>query len=304
MDEHRYPVPPEVSRAFTEISHRARFIQHMFQSVSDPAPGSNFANVDARYPFEKVSDRARHYVSSALEHLIMWADYAAPLKFHPEQTTTFTMRPAQTLARAALESGAQAVWLLDTTDPIECLRRHLSLIRWDLSEYRKSRLDAVGKARVRLLDEELVARVAPVFTEEQVRPPNGYLWVIQQACRPGDLDLDAASAERLWRAASGSAHGMYWTNLELTSIEVGEEYEPGHFRTVTTPDPQPMADVLEASSKVVTYAALKYVMYSGEDPAPRIARAREWLAERVPLKPGAAPDVRNRLASGVGSEEW
>jgi hypothetical protein len=41
---------------------------------------------------EKVSDRARHYVTAALRHMLMWADYAAPFKFHPEQAVT--LRPS------------------------------------------------------------------------------------------------------------------------------------------------------------------------------------------------------------------
>jgi len=294
--ENLIAVPPSVSQAFTEIAQGARYAQHMVKSCGAPTSGSNFAKVNDLYPFEKVSDRARHYVTAGLEHLVMWADFAAPFKFHPEQTTTFTMRPTYALARAALESAAQAVWLMDTTDPIECVQRHLRLIRWDLEEHRKSRLDPEGKEQVKERDRKLVERVARVFTEDQICPPQGYLWIIQQACRPNDLDLDAAQAERLWRAASGAAHGMYWTNLELTIIEIGNEYEPGQFRTVTLPDSQAMVDVLRASEKMVTYAALKYVLFSGEDPAPLMAGARSWLAQQITLKPEIDPNVRRRLA--------
>ena len=296
VEENRIPVPSDVSQAFTEIAQSARLTQHMVRSCGDPAPGSSFAQVNDLYPFEKVSDRARHYVTAGLEHLVMWADFAAPFKFHPEQTTTFTMRPTYALARAALESAAQAVWLMDTRDPTECVQRHLRLIRWDLDEYRKSHLDPAGKDRVRKRDTELVQRVAGVFTEDQIRPPQGYLWVLQQACRPDDLQLDMAQAERLWRAASGAAHGMYWTNLELTEVEVGEEYEPGHFRTITLPDPRAMLEVLQASEKVVTYAGLKYVLFLGEDPIRLMAGARAWLAQQITLKTEVDPDVRRRLA--------
>lgn len=206
------------------------------------------------------------------------------------------MRPTYALARAAMESAAQAVWLMDTRDPVECVQRHLRLIRWDLEEHRKSHLDPQGKNQVNERDKKLIERVAQVFTKDQIRPPQGYLWVIQQACRPSDLDLEAAQAERLWRAASGAAHGMYWTNLELTEVEVGQEYEPGHFRTVTLPDPRAILDVLRASEKMVTYAAFKYLLFSGEDPTRLMAGARTWLAQEITLKPGADPNVRRRLA--------
>lgn len=93
MNDKRFPVSPEASRAFTEIAQGTRLCWRMFSSCGGPAPKSNFDQADAIYPFERVSDRAHHYVSAALEHLLMWADFAAPLKFHPEQTTTFTLRP-------------------------------------------------------------------------------------------------------------------------------------------------------------------------------------------------------------------
>ncbi len=97
--------------------------------MAKPVEGSNFVRANDLYPFEKVSDRARHYVDAAFEHTLMWADHVAPFKFHPDQTVSFTLRPTYTLARAALESAAQVVWLLSTRDPLECIRRHLRLIR-------------------------------------------------------------------------------------------------------------------------------------------------------------------------------
>lgn len=270
----------------------------MLKSCGDPASGSNFNQVNELYPFEKVSDRARHYVSAALEHLTMWADFAAPFKFHPQQTTTFTMRPTMALARAALESSAQAVWLMDTRDPIECVRRHLRLIRWDIAEHRKSYLDPEGKKRVERRDHMLIERVQKVFTEDQIRPPNGYLWVIQQACRPDDLTLESAQAERLWRAMSGAAHGMYWTNLELTNVEVRDEYEPGHFRTLTLPDPTALVEALEAGFRMTQYGTLKYLSHAGADIEALSIPAMRWLADNITLRPDADPATRSRLAAG------
>lgn len=292
----RVPLPEHVGAAFTEVAQGSRLLWHTFHNSGDPSIGSNFAQANELYPFEKVSDRARHYVAAAFEHLLMWADFAAPFKFHVEQSTTFTMRPTYVLARASLESAAQAVWLLDTRDPVECVRRHLRLIRWDLEEHRKSRPDEAGKAEVRARDAALLSRVAAVFPEEELRPPQGYLWVIQQACQPPDLEVDKAEAEKYWRMASGAAHGMYWTNLELNNIDVGEEYEPGHFRTTMLPDPDAMVRMLNISFKVTQYAALKYLGYAGVDIASRLSLARRWLAEEITLRPGTDPEVRRQLA--------
>lgn len=121
----------------------------------------------------------------------------------------------------------------------------------------------------------LLTHVAEFFTEEELRPPNGYLDVLKSACDADGLDLDAASVERLWRAASGAAHGMYWPNLELQRLTVGDEYEPGHFRARSLPDSAVMVDVIEAAYKMSRYAALKYLLFS----------------ENITLKPDVDPEL-------------
>jgi hypothetical protein len=147
-----------------------------------------------------------------------------PLIFHPDQVVNVTLRPAYTLARATMEAAAQAVWLMDTRDPIECVRRHLSLIRWDLQEYRKSKTDLSDKQAISATEDDLLHRVSRVFEPGDIKPPRGYLDVIRTACDAKGLDLEADAAERLWSAASGAAHGKYWPTLELQRIQVGEEY--------------------------------------------------------------------------------
>lgn len=275
----------------------------MLTSFGDPSPGSNFARINDLYPYEKVSDRARHYLSAALEHLHMWADFVAPLKFHPEQTTTHSLRPALALARAALETSAQAVWLMDACDALECVRRHLSLIRWDLAEHRKSKLTGEEKSAVKARDHQLLERVAEVFDSTQIAPPQGYLWVIQRACDAKDLRLAPAEAERLWRAMSGAAHGMYWTNLELSDLQIIGEYEPGHYRAIAHPDPTAMVDALQASSTMTDYGVLQFLSHSGADIEALYNSALKWLASEVPLKPTAAPDTRLRLAESYSFHE-
>jgi hypothetical protein len=290
-----YPVPEEHSQEFTAVAQGSRIAWHMVQACGDPLDGSNFAKVNELYPFEKVSDRVRHYVEAAFEHLLMWADNVAPFKFHPEQTVNFTLRPTYTLARAALESSAQAVWILSSADPEECVRRHLSLIRWDLHEHRKSSPTPEHKDRCRDRESDLLARVSSSFTEEEVRPPNGYLAVLQSACEPNDLDLDAITVERLWRAASGAAHGMYWPNLELQTLTIGDEYEPGHFRAQELPDVTVMVEVIQAALKMSQYAAYRYVIFSGLNLSELVGPAMRWLTENITLKPDADAEVLKRL---------
>lgn len=56
----------------------------ILHNVEDPSPDSNFAQINAIYPNEKASDWHRSYLTAALEHLLVWADIVAPLRFHPD----------------------------------------------------------------------------------------------------------------------------------------------------------------------------------------------------------------------------
>lgn len=273
---------------------------HVLSHAGDPAPGSNFAHVMDLYPFEKVSDRSQAYLSAAFEHLILWADYVAPFKFHPEQVTNFALRPTYTLARAALESAAQAVWILATRDPLECIRRHLCLMRWDLAEHAKSKADPDEKQKIRDHDIGLVARVANVFREDQINPPGGgYLQVMQAACNEEkDLALDAVDVERIWRAASGAAHGKYWPTIDLQSV-TPEEYEDGQFRAVTLPDPVGMAEAMRTAFKMAQFGVLRHADYLGADIDALIEKARAWLASQITFRDDADAAVVGMLSQPV-----
>jgi hypothetical protein len=299
VSEPRTPVDEENTRRWTAVAHSARVHHRVMMTVGEPQPGSNLADVGELYPFEKVADRVRSYITAGIEHMVMWADFTAPLKFHEEQVTNHTLRPAYTLSRATIEASAQAVWILNTLDPMECVRRHLSLIRWDLQEHRKSKLDLTEKRVIQMREDDLIRRVSSVFTAAEIKPPTGYLEVIRSACDAKSLDLDADAAERLWRAASGAAHGKYWPTLELQSIELGEEYEPNRFRSIQLPNASAMTEVLEAANTISSYAVVMYAQYSGAHVAAILREAMEWLGERVPLKPGATRDDLDRIRQSV-----
>ncbi len=275
------------SQAWTAVAHSARVDHRAVTLVGDPLGGSNFADVARLYPYEKVSDRVRAYLMAGIEHMLTWADLTAPLKFHEEQVTNVMLRPAYTLARATIEASAQAVWLMDTLDPIECIRRHVSLMRWDLQEHRKSKIDQAEKDVIKARETELLRRVSQVFKPEDIKPPNTYLEVIRSACTARGLSLDADSVERIWRAASGAAHGKYWPTLDLQHIQVGDEYEPGHHRTVQLPDASAITEVLEAANTMSQYGVALYAQYAGADVAAVLGEATAWVAERVQLKPAA-----------------
>lgn len=294
MATERVLVDASSSLAWTEVAQGARLSWHTFVNVPPPVSGSNFDRAMELFPDEPVADRARSYTAAALEHLILWADVAAPLRFHPEHEVHFQQRPPYTLARAAMEAAAQAIWMLDTRDPAECIRRHLCLIRWDLQEHRKSKLDPDEKLHVKSLEDALLRRVAPTFSEQQIQPPPGYLWVIRQACAPDDLALHADEIERLWRGASGSAHGMYWPTKDLQKV-VEIQGHDGSTRHVRIADSEKITAVLRAAYTLTQYAVLKYAQFAGADIGALIDESRAWLADKITIRADADPEVLGRF---------
>ncbi|MCL3818552.1 hypothetical protein [Aeromicrobium wangtongii] len=290
----QFPVSEDISRAWTEIAQGARLSHRAFSSVGDPAPGSNFTLINAIYPWEKASDWSRSYIDAAYEHLIHWADFVAPFRFHPEQRVRQTLRPAYTLSRAALEASAQALWMLEGGSAKECARRHLSLVRWDFHEHHASKTTPEDKKTVKDREATLVEQSSGDFTEVETRKPDGgYLGIIHKAAklierRPADLD-------RIWRAASGAAHGKNWPSTDLQIVVPGEEYEPGQFRAIRIPDADGMTEVLTAAYDMTSRASLRYADHAGADIQANINEARRWLADQITLKEDADPEALRRL---------
>lgn len=271
----------------------ARMYNLALEGIPDPAPGSNLWQVNSIYPYEKASDWCRSYISAALEHTLYWADVAMPLSFASDHVVRHTLRPVFTLSRAAIESAAQAVWLLCAPDPVECARRHLSLIRWDYDEHRKSAVgDDALRRRVTEAEERLLERTTSVFEDSQTKKPS-LLAVIREAAAAVEMDPDRA--ERIWRASSGVAHGKAWPSNALQSVYPLSEYEPGHFRTLKVPDPDRMTEVLQAADKLTSFAVLQYAAFSGADLDSLLEEARLALVEKIPVRPDVDPDLVARL---------
>ena len=60
-----FRVDPENSLAWVKIAQSARFSNHVLTGVSDPAEGSNFAQVNSLYPPEHAPDWHRSYLDAA-----------------------------------------------------------------------------------------------------------------------------------------------------------------------------------------------------------------------------------------------
>lgn len=280
------------ARTWVAIAQEARMAHRVLHGVGDARRGSNFAQIDSVYPYEKASDWHRAYLTAALEHLIVWADIVAPFKFHPEHEVTHTFRPAYTLARAALEAASQAVWMSGGGSARECARRHLSLIRWDYEELRKSTGEAAGKKRIRDLDLDLIERLTGTFVEDELKQPTHFS-VLEATASAIGMVPDRLT--HLWRAASGAAHGKAWPAMSLQHVIPLEEYEPGQFRTLRIADTDGMTEVLQTASSMTTYGALRHADFCGADIAALLEDARLWLVSVTPFREDADPDVMDRL---------
>lgn len=287
------PVDEANSQAWAAVAYGTRTISHVLQSIGSPSPASNLQQVDDLYPFEKASDWHRSYLFAALEHLAVWADSVAPLKFHPEHRVLHTFRPAYTLARAAIEASSQAVWLTAGGTARECARRHLSLVRWDLAEQRKSAFSPEAKQVLKERDATLVQRAAAAFAEDELRPPN-QVEVLRAAAPVVDLEADHLVA--IWRAASGAAHGRVWPSLALQHVIPLVEYEPGQFHTFRVPDAAKMTEALQVAELITTQGVLRHADFCGADIPRLLEEARLWLLSVVPLREDADPQVVSFLS--------
>ncbi|ROR83285.1 hypothetical protein SAMN06295974_1352 [Plantibacter flavus] len=278
-------VDREQSRPWVEVAQSARILRDLLDETPPAIDGSPFSVIDEELP-QSCEKWCRSYLSSALEHLGMWADYVAPMNLHPDSAVRHDARPVQTLARAALESASQAVWIMASRDPSEVLRRHLSLVLADWAEQRKAEVDLERKAdlkkqRLDLLD---VLESHGVKVDEP-----SYLTLVTTAAHEvrtnlsdGDLG-DPAQVERLWRTAAGSAHGKMWPSLALrVSVEIDGQ-------SFSFPDADAMSSILVLANRVTQYGVLRFIDYAGHEPqlAELLRAASLRLYARIPKVEGA-----------------
>jgi hypothetical protein len=294
MEQARVLVDRETAHPWVEVAHSARLTQAFLRDVQTPNETSRFAQVDALYPSQPASRWCRGYLTAALEHLIMWADFAAPLKFHEEQVVIHALRPAQALARAAAESAAQAVWIMAADGPIEAVHRHLTLVLHDLDEQRKA---VVGDEKTRLAEtrKKAIEDLAKVTSVDDLKTPPSYLRLMREAsgeviAKGSTVDFPKTTddAERIWRASAGAMHGKRWPSLEQT-IELPNE----NGQLVMVPDPEAISKALKLADGITTYGILRFADYSGHGTniAEMLDNSLTELAKKLPLLEGASLDL-------------
>lgn len=282
----RIAIDRDTSRAWVEVAQASRILRDLLDGTPPAVKGSPLDVTDEFFPIESVERWCRSYLSAALEHLGMWADFAAPLKLHPDAELHHAPRPARTLARAALESASQAVWVLAADNAKEMARRHVTLVLDDWDEQRKAAIDPDVKSALKARRDEILEllRVAKM----NFRAPT-YLSLVTSAAAEVRKNLlsselgDPMQVERLWRASAGSAHGKMWPSIELrVSIEL--DGQPYSFA-----DASAMSAMLVLAKEVTSYGLVLFVDRAGHQSTlgERLTEtASSWYA-RIPKIPGA-----------------
>ncbi len=276
-DEHR--------ERWAAATYWVRGCELALKEAVDPRPDSWLAHADRLYRWEKVSAWSRSYLTAAIDHLLLWADLVAPYKFAEDHINHVRFRPYVMLGRAGLESSAHGVWLLaDVDDPRDCVRRHLRLMHRDF-EYQRKAQEAGGYgtnavlARMEVTVER--AERLGVGVSPKDKPP-GYANLVRAAATT--VGGDAQRWAFLWNAASGAAHGQNWFGMVGYDTEIGEEYEPGHYRSIQTPDPVFITEIVEAAVTVLGWGVIRWLLLAGFDGNSLVTDAMTEVHRHMPKK--------------------
>jgi hypothetical protein len=282
----RVPIDRASAHVWVEVAQASRVFNDLLDQTPRRTDASRFAQMEQTSPDEPVERWCRSYLSAALEHLVMWADYVAPLKLHPEAEQHFTARPAQTLARAALESASQAVWVFAARSPHEMALRHITLVLEDWEQQRKAAIELAEKTALKAKRDTLLTGLG--LSEADLRAPS-YLMLVTAAAaevrsKGSSSDVpDEAHVQRLWRASAGSAHGKRWTSIELRkTVTIGGQ-------NYSVADPEAMSAMLGLAAAVTTYGVARFNDFAGHASTltPRLRTIHSDWYERVPKISGA-----------------
>lgn len=255
----------------------------------DPRPKSFMRWADTGYQWEKLSVWSRSYLTSGIEHMMLWADLVAPYEFADDHVNQVRFLPYLLMGRAGLESGAHAVWLLEPNDPRDCARRFLRMMHKDFGYQRKAR-EAGGYPTEKIVArmDDLIVRAGElgVGVSPKDKPP-GYEALVKAAASA--VGGDPERWAYLWNAASGAGHGQNWFGMEGYDVELGDEYEPGHFRSTRIPDASYITEVMEAAAKTLQWGTWRWLALSGYDAQALMVNATGQVHSRMPKK--APPDT-------------
>lgn len=244
-----------------EVAYGARVFEYAVARLDPPDRTSQIALASRFVPGYPVDEWCRSFLSAAYDNLLLWADYAMPLPPAPDAQIVIRLRPALTIARAAMESAAQAVWVLSANTPREMAERHIRLYLWDLDEQQKAAATPEWKQAIR---DGRSASLAFLGIDEKAFKAPSYLDVIRGAATWAALSADEnrlgdpVHIERVWRSCAGAAHGKRWPTSELM-----KQYTRLDGTTVLCPDPAVITDALDIADAFASVGALTLAQKSG-----------------------------------------
>ena len=254
----------EVRAKWNEI---AGVVNRLAQRVADSndfpvEPGSSLAGDDAAaHPFE-VSQAIRHLINAAVDQL-------HGIKTLHVEAEAQQLAVIPTLARAALENTATALWILG---PVKRDQRLERVLRWHTRNYHDEQ-STVGHLVGSATEDNLahILRVAAERSLDQKQVSSGY-----KITTPidGAMEYTAIGVRFLWSVSSGFAHGRPWVYqglLERETLTVGG----GH-----------QVRLLKPRKEIVLWLTLQAVHLLGE-----LIRLRDRRAGLImPPLPNGAPD--------------
>jgi hypothetical protein len=107
-EERPHRLDREEIMPWLQVAQGARLNADVLERLMPPLEGS-FLRPNPDDPLKNMAWWCHGFLDAAADHLLLWADYAAPLKFHAEAETVHTLRPAFTLARAVCSTKLIAI---------------------------------------------------------------------------------------------------------------------------------------------------------------------------------------------------
>lgn len=207
-----------VSRKWEEITEAlVRLAARVGDAADFPVlPKSSLARDDAlTHPLE-VSRAVRHLINVSVDQL------HGIVTMHAK-AEDMHLAVELTLARAAIENTATALWILGPRSRAE---RILRVLQWYARDY-QDRESSVGHLGAGNLDTDLetVRSVAVACGVDVKLAVNGYRLSrpLQEA-----QEYTTIQTKFLWAVASGFAHGRPWAYQGLLRVETLEVDESGH----------------------------------------------------------------------------
>jgi len=294
----RLPITEDGGQRMFSAAADARTARHMLSAIGDPKLGAPFWWDDCLYPWEKETAWLRQYLNAAIEHVEMYADIVVPRRYFEGMEVYIAPRPFFTLCRAAIESAAQAVWVMYGELPAKRVERHVRLLHKDLDEHAKAaraRGDKVEEAAALRRRDAIVERVGNLLTIDLSKDRLNYLDLVKPSAKL--VERRAEDFEVLWRTSSAAAHGKGWFVDATHETELGEEYEPGYFRATKTPREDALLDIEETACHFVLAAVFRYAEGIGYDAGSLIGPAFERTLRETTPKPGSEARREELIAS-------